>query len=339
MYIYRTITKSLIVIAVALMASIGPSHAQELKTLTVALTWIPNVQFAGLWIAMDQGYFKEEGLKIKFIRGGPKTAPAAVSVAAGKAQIGYTHWLPFVDAVLRGNKFKLIAATYPQSPQGVISLAKKPILTAKDLLGSGILTPAPNAKIAVDATLRINGLNLNWKQIPAGFSPEPLIAGQGDGFIGFATNQVITMEKLGLKRNKDFYFTSFYDMGFPQFADGIFVQEAFLKSDRRVVVGFLRALARGWEKNMKNPAFAADLTIKNPAKDLGLNPAQQRRQNEIQIARMPKNPRDVLVLDRATISGPMYKAALATGRKALPEPSTIMDFDIMDEIQSGLAKK
>jgi len=58
MYIYRTITKSLIVIAVALMASIGPSHAQELKTLTVALTWIPNVQFAGLWIAMDQGYFK-----------------------------------------------------------------------------------------------------------------------------------------------------------------------------------------------------------------------------------------------------------------------------------------
>ena len=90
---------------------------------------------------------------------------------------------------------------------------------------------------------------------------------------------------------------------------------------------------------MKNPAFAADLTIKNPAKDLGLNPAQQLRQNEIQIARMPKNPRDVLVLDRAAISGPMYKAALATGRKALPEPSTIMDFDIMGEIQSGLAKK
>ena len=54
---------------------------------------------------------------------------------------------------------------------------------------------------------------------------------------------------------------------------------------------------------------------------------------------MPKNPRDVLILDRATISGPMYKAALATGRKALPEPSTIMDFDIMGEIQSGLAKK
>ena len=39
------------------------------------------------------------------------------------------------------------------------------------------------------------------------------------------------------------------------------------------------------------------------------------------------------------IPGPMYKAALATGRKALPEPSTIMDFDIMGEIQSGLAKK
>ena len=332
----RSISNTLAAAAIGILASGGLLRAQELKEITIALDWIPNVEFAGLWIAMEKGYFAEEGLKVEFLPGGPNATPAAVSVAAGKADFGYTSWLPFADAILRKNDFKLVAATFPESPQCVISLAKKPILAAKDLVGSSILVPAPNAKIAIEATLKLNDLPSEWKEVPSGFSPEPLLAGQADGFVGFATNQVITLEKLGLELDKDFHFTSFYDMGFPQFGSGIFVPTQTLQEHSDTVRGFLKALARGWALNAQDPSIGADLAVGKFGRDLGLNAAQQLRQNEIQISRMPENPREMLVLDREIISGPMYAAAEVTGREGLPDPAKIIDFDLMAEIQSEL---
>ena len=39
--------------------------------LRVALAWINNVEYAGLWVGLDKGYFKEEGLELKTLPGGP----------------------------------------------------------------------------------------------------------------------------------------------------------------------------------------------------------------------------------------------------------------------------
>ena len=73
--------------------------------------------------------------------------------------------------------------------------------------------------------------------------------------------------------------------------------------------------------------------------DLGLNPKQQLRQNQIQIEMMkdPKNPaQKMLVIDPATISGPLYAAARATGRKDLPPVSRLADATLMKEVYDSL---
>lgn len=315
--------------------------AQSLKPMTVALTWIPNVEYAGLWIALEKGYFREEGLDVKTVPGGPNAPAPLVTVAVGKAEIGYTNWFPFLDAVSKGNDFVLIGHTFPVSPLGILSLKAKPIRRPADIVGAKLLVQGPNERVAIEAILAINKLPKDVQFIPAGFSPEPLLAGQGDGYTAFVTNQTISLEAMGLVRDKDFFFASFEQLGFQTFASGLFTSRTMLQKERAAVVGFMRALTRGWIENEKDPALAPTLVLSKYGADLGLNLKQQTRQNELQIA-LTKNPkapaRRLLELDPDTLVGPMYDAARAAGRTALPPVAQIADPSIMEEVYRTLRK-
>ena len=319
----------------------GRALAQNLKPTSVALTWITNVEYAGLWIAIDKGYFRDEGLDVKAIPGGPNAPAPLVTVAAGKAEIGYANWFPFIDAVGKGNDFVLIGHTFPVSPLGILSLAAKPIRKAADIVGAKILAQGPTERVGIEAVLALNKLPKDVQFVPAGFSPEPLLSRQGDGYTAFLTNQAITLETMGLVRDKDFFFVSFDELGFHTYASGLFTSRDMLQKDRARVVAFMRALTRGWMDNEKDPALAPKLVLSKYGVDLGLNPKQQARQNEVQIG-LTKNPkaltRRLLELDPETLAGPMYEAARATGRTTLPPVAQLADFGIMDEVYRTLRK-
>jgi ABC-type nitrate/sulfonate/bicarbonate transport system substrate-binding protein len=316
----------------------GELRAQG-KALRVALAWINNVEYAGVWIAEDKGYFKEQGLEVKTLPGGPNAPPPLVTLAAGGAEIGYGTWLPYLDAVARGNDFVLVAGTFPVFPLGIISLPGKPILKAADIVGKKILAQGPNERTVIDATLALNNLPKQWEFVPAGFSPEPLLSKAGDGYTAFGTNQAVTLEKMGMVRGKDFFFASFDSMGYRAYASLIFVARAYLQSSRPTIVKFLTALTHGWLDNEKDPTIAPKLAVNKYGADLGLDLKQQLRQNELQIP-MTKNPskpeQKLLVLDRDTIAGPMYAAAKASGRDKLPAVDTLCDFSVMKEVHEIL---
>ena len=298
--------------AIVLAGLSGVAQAQT-KTVRVALAWISNVEYAGLWLAMENGYFKDEQLEVKTLPGGPNAPPPPVTVASGGAEFGYGVWLPYLDAINRGNDFVLVAGTFPVSPLGILSLPAKPILTAADIVGKKILAQGPNERTAIDATLALNNLPKQWEFVPAGFSPEPLLAKAGDGYTAYGTNQAVTLEvKMNMVRGKDFFFTSFDSMGYKFYTNLVFVKRDYLAANRPVVVGFLRALSRGWTDDLKDPSVAAKLCVDKYGADLGLDLKQQTRQNELQYA-MLKSPTKpdlpLLTLDRDAIAGPMYAAA------------------------------
>ena len=332
--------------AAALIAvALGPlglgqtAEAQGMKTVRVGMSWIPNVEYGGVWLALEKGYFAEEKLDIKYFPGGPNAPKPLVTLAAGKVDIGYGGWLPFLDAVSRGNDFVLVAATFSVSPLGILSLGGNPITKPADIVGKKILAQGAKERKAISATLKLNDLPDKWQHVPAGYSPEPLLNKQGDGYTAFGTNQAVSLELKGLKRGKDFHFVSFADLGYRSYGTIIFTTRSYLESNRAQVVGFLRALTRGWIDNARDPSVAAGLAVKKYGADLGLNPKQQLRQNLIQIEMMkdPKNPaQKMLVIDPATISGPLYAAAKATGRKNLPPVDKLADPSLMKEVYASL---
>jgi len=329
-------------LALCCAAAPGSTRAAETPSLPVVrlkLGWIANVQYAGEWIALDRGFFRDQGLDVTWTAGGPNAPDPAVMLAAGRADLSYMSWLPFLDAVARGNDLVILGTEMPRNPLGVISLPAHPVRVPRDLLGLRILAQGINETTSINAVLAIAGLPRQWTFVPAGFAPDPLLDGQGDAFVGFDTNQKLTLEMMGLKQDRDFIFTNFADLGFVTPAALLVTTRAYLTQNRPRVVAFLRALIQGWTFNETDPAVAARLVVEKYGEDYGFDLDQQILQNRSQIPfthyrGMPSRP--LLSLDRDMMAGPMYAAARAAGRTALPDIDRIADFTVVPEAFKGI---
>jgi ABC-type nitrate/sulfonate/bicarbonate transport system substrate-binding protein len=329
--------------AAGLVASQFASHAGAADSATklkVQLGWINNIEYADVWIAEENGLFAKAGVDPAITPGGPNAPDPLKLLAAGTTDIAYTSLFPFLDAVKLGNDFVLVAAQFQGNPLGILSLPKKPIRKAADIPGSKILAQGAFEQSVIDATLALNKLSGAWTMVPTGFSPEPLLNGDGDGYTAFATNQVVTLQLMGMVEGKDFFFTPFDDLGFQAYTDMIVVTRAWLKANRAALVGYFKALIEADAINEKDPTIAPKLVVNKYGVDLGLDLKQQQLQNKSQLALVrpgadPKFP--IYSIDLQRLNGPMFDAAKATGRKDLPDAGAICDPSIVTDALAAAA--
>ena len=119
-------------------ASEKPAESGELKELDVVLDWYPNALHAFLYVAIDKGYYAQEGLKVN-IRF-PSNANDAISlVAAGKADIGLYYQQDVIQARAEQNvPVKSIGAVVQEPIAIMASLKEKNITQPADLVGKTI---------------------------------------------------------------------------------------------------------------------------------------------------------------------------------------------------------
>jgi ABC-type nitrate/sulfonate/bicarbonate transport system substrate-binding protein len=212
--------------------------------------WINDAEFTGYFVAIDNGYYKTEGLDLTYLSGGPDVIPES-SIIANKADLALTTPDTTIKAIVdQGAKFKIIGTQYQKNPIGIVSLASNPIKTPQDLVGKTLAVPPVNV-ISVEAVLKINGIDKSKVNIvPYAYDPTPLIKGEIDASLDFTTNVPYTIKTQGAEA------TSFllYDFGFTIFNDTVVVTEETLKAKRKELVSWLRASRKGWEENLKDPA-------------------------------------------------------------------------------------
>ena len=217
--------------------------------LTMQAAWINDAEFTGYFVAIDNGYYKEEGLDLTYLSGGPDVIPES-SIIAAKADLALTTPDTTVSAIVdQGAKFKIIGAQYQKNPIGIVSLATKPIKTPQDLIGKTLAVPPVNV-ISVEAMLKLNNIDKAQVNIvPYAYDPTPLIKGEIDASLDFTTNVPYTIKTQGAEA------TSFllYDFGFTIFNDTVVVTEDTLKAKRKELVAWLRASRKGWAENLKDP--------------------------------------------------------------------------------------
>ena len=227
-----------------------PRAALAATPFTMQAAWINDAEFAGYFLAMDQGYYAAEGLDLTYLSGGPDVIPEATLVA-GRADLALTTPDSTIKAIVeQGAKFKSIGAQYQKNPIGVVSLAKNPIRTPADLVGKTLAVPPVNT-ISVEAMLALNGIDRAAVNIvPYAYDPTPLIKGEIDASLDFTTNVPFTIQQAGVEA------TSFllYDFGFTIFNDTVVVTTDTLAAKRKEIVSFLRASRKGWDENLKDPA-------------------------------------------------------------------------------------
>jgi ABC-type nitrate/sulfonate/bicarbonate transport system substrate-binding protein len=260
-----------------------------------------------------------------------------VTLAAGQADIAGTSWLQLLDAEAHGNDFVIIASMVPTTPEGLISLPRRPVLKPADLPGTRFLVQGPAERDVLDAVFKINHLAPEHRYIPAGYSPDALLAGAGDAYFCFVTNQPVIFEDMNLKQGKDFFVARMDQFGFRVPSQLLVVERKRLTAERSTLVAFLHALLQGYIDNKNNPAYAASLVVSKYGRDYGFSLHQQTRLNQLQLE-LEKVPgtRGPYWISDEQLRGSMYDVARATGRNTLPDPARIMDLSLLAEAYKGL---
>jgi ABC-type nitrate/sulfonate/bicarbonate transport system substrate-binding protein len=240
--------------------------------LTLRLSWIKNVEFAGSYIADTKGYYKTEGFSsVTLIAGGPSATPQETDVVTKKALVGISAPDITGAAIVKGAPLKIIGAQYQKNPFCIMSMSGKAIKTPQDMYGKKIGVQATNESVWA-AFVKAAGLDASKiTKVPVQFDPLPLTQGTVDGWFSFVTNEPNDL------RSKGFDVTSFLlaDFGYPLVSETYMVRQDTIDGSRDLLKAFLKAEIRGWTDNLATPALGADLAANTYGKGLGLTAAEQ----------------------------------------------------------------
>lgn len=249
-----------------------PAETAALGAGTLRLPWLETVEFAGTFIADTNGYYKTVGFSsFTLTPGGPTATPVETELVAGKALFGISTPDLAAAAVVKGAGLKIIGATFQKNPYAVMSLASKPIHTPKDMAGKKIGVAALDES-AWTAFLKANNIDpASITTVPVQEDPTPLTTGTVDGFLGYITDQPITL------RSKGFPVETFLlaDYGYALSGDVYEATETTITEHRDAVKAFLRTQIMGWKKALADPALGATLAAQQYGKSLGLDAAEQ----------------------------------------------------------------
>jgi ABC-type nitrate/sulfonate/bicarbonate transport system substrate-binding protein len=259
-----------------LEAAAGPAGAspakKSLTAVTYQLGWLANVENAGEFVADTRGYFKDEGIKITLLPGGPTTT-VEPEVISGKCLVGLSETDTTARAIDQGGHLKTIAATLQSTPLGVCSLASKPYLTPKSLYGKKLGIQSFQVEV-FKAFYKMIGLD--WSKInviPATGDPSILSSGEVDALSVLVTNEPITLALKGIKT----HVWTLGQHGWSVFGDTLEVATKSLNNtkERDLLVHVVRAVARGWQNALADPTPATAMVVDHYGKNLDLNSKQQ----------------------------------------------------------------
>jgi len=267
-------------LADALVSGTTAAGASALTPLSFQLGWLTNTEFAGSYLAQQNGYYAKQGLDVTILPG--EGVDVEGIVGAGKAIVGDSNADTCSAAVAQGADLKIIGAKYQKNPFCIISSAKKPIKTPQELVGKRVGVNAYNFT-GWATFLAVNGISKSKVvTVNEGYTagPEALAEGRVDAWMGFITNEPTVLELSGFPVHTFLL----ADFGYEVYADIYETTSTAIAQHKDELVEFLRAEREGWQADIDKPAAGLSVTLARYGKKLGLSPKQQGLENTAQLA-------------------------------------------------------
>jgi len=233
------------------------------KTVSVALSWTPNTDYTGVYVAQELGYYKDRGISLKVLP--YASTPPETLVAAGKADVGFSYQAGLAYARAAGKDIVSIFSPDQKSAYAIgVRANRTDIKTPKDLDGktyAGFGSPDEGPELK--SVIQNAGGKGNFKTITLNTSAyQAVYSGAADFTIPVTTWEGVEAKQSG----KPLKYFRFEDFGFPkQYSVLIVASNKWLKEDEQTARAFTEATTMGYEYAAKNPAKAAPLMVKaNP---------------------------------------------------------------------------
>jgi len=253
-------TRAALFTLIALFSATGCHRSAATSGLTpVAFQtdWYPQPEHGGFYEALLKGYYRDEGLDVTILPGGP-TNVAEQQISTGAAQFAMGSSDRILVAVSQGEPLVAVGATMQSDPQGILLHADSPVHSFQDLDGHSIAVKAGSTWF--EYLVRRYNLK-NAREIPATYSIANFLADPNYIQQIFVTSEPFFARKAGASVRT----LLISDTGYAPYRV-FFTSQSYLAQHPEVVAKFTRASIRGWRDYMQDPALVhADLLKLNPA--------------------------------------------------------------------------
>lgn len=253
------------------------AKAGELEDVTVILDYVANTNHTGMYVALDQGYYKEEGLNVSIIE--PTEGATATLIAVGKGDFGVSYQEDVTIALTSADPLpiKAIATVIQHNTSGFATYADKGIHSPKDFEGKTYAGwGGPGEAAVLEAVMTKEG---------ADFSKLSMVISDGSGFEALKDKVDVmwffeAWDNVKCKLNNfPIEYTPVRDLDerLDYYTPVLIANDDTLKNRPEMVKKFLAATAKGYEYAIAHPAESAQI-LQKYAPDYSLDMLQMSQE-------------------------------------------------------------
>jgi NitT/TauT family transport system substrate-binding protein len=257
---FRKIVLIMLGVALVLSGCASPKSTNEAGALTkvrLPVGYIPNIQFAPLYVAVQKGYFKDAGIDVEFDY--KFETDGVALVGAGELPFAVVSGEQVLLARAQGLPVTYVAAWYQQYPVSVVARSEANVIVPQDLKGKKIGLPGLFGANYIGLRALLNAGKLTEKDVTLdsiGFNQVELVAaGQQDIIVGYSANEPIQLKAQGIA------VTEIRVADYVQLAaNGILASEKVIAENPKLVRAFVGAFLKGLKYTIDNPDEAFKLS-------------------------------------------------------------------------------
>ena len=235
---------------------------KDLEDVTVILDYVANTNHTGMYVALDQGYYKDEGLNVTIAE--PTEGATATLVAVGKGDFGISYQEDVTIALTSADPLpiKAIAAILQHNTSGFATYEGKGINSPKDFEGKTYAGwGGPGEEAVLKAVMTQDG---------ADFSKLNMVISDGSGFEALKDKVDVMWFFEGWDNIKcelaDFpiHYMPVRDLDsrLDYYTPVIIANNDTLENKPEMVKKFLAATEKGYEYAIENPDESAEILLK-----------------------------------------------------------------------------
>lgn len=252
----------LLILVTAAGCAGGTGNQGKSEDVAVMLDWVPNTNHTGLYVALDKGWYREEGLNVNIMEN--TEGGVTQLVATGKARFGVSYQEEVTQARAADVPVVSIAAVIQHNTSGFASKKEAGITSPRQMEGKrygGWGSPTEEAvlKAVVENSggdfSRVKIFNIGTSDFFTAIRRDVDFAWIFYGWTGIEAEQRgIELNYLELRK---------LDPALDYYTPVLIAGEQLIKENPELVEKFMRATARGYQFAIEKPAEAAEILLKH----------------------------------------------------------------------------
>lgn len=247
----------LIAMVLSACQSVQAPPDEALIPMRLTLGFIPNIQFAPIYVAIEKGYFRDAGFDVSLEYG--SEADAVALIGAGEQTFAIASGEQILLARAQGLPVTFVAAWYDEYPVGVVTFREDDFQSPEDLAGATIGLPGLYGANYIGAIALLSSAGLTEADVTLlsiGFNQvEAMATRQVEAAVIYIANEPVVLRSMGY--DVDVIRVSDY---LQLISNGLVTNEATIESDPEMVTAFIDALLRGITDTAADPDEAYEIS-------------------------------------------------------------------------------